>query len=67
MTLESFITRWLGSDLPVRIRAFDGTDIGPSDAATTLTVRSQDALARMVTATGELGLARAYGDTWFQS
>lgn len=60
MTLESFITGWLGSDLPVRIRAFDGTDIGPKDAAATLTVRSQDALVRMVTARGELGLARAY-------
>jgi cyclopropane-fatty-acyl-phospholipid synthase len=60
MTLESFITGWLGSDLPVRIRAFDGTDIGPKDAAATLTVRSQDALVRMATARGELGLARAY-------
>ena len=60
MTFESFITGWLGSDLPVRIRAFDGTDIGPKDAAATLTVRSRDALVRMVTAPGELGLARAY-------
>jgi cyclopropane-fatty-acyl-phospholipid synthase len=60
VTFESFITSWLGTDLPVRIRAFDGTDIGPKDAAATLTVRSVDALVRMVTARGELGLARAY-------
>ncbi|GMQ93808.1 MAG: cyclopropane-fatty-acyl-phospholipid synthase family protein [Acidimicrobiia bacterium] len=60
MTFESFITSWFGSDLPVRIRAFDGTDIGPKDAAATVTVHSRDALVRMVTAPGELGLARAY-------
>jgi cyclopropane-fatty-acyl-phospholipid synthase len=60
MTFESFITRWFGSDLPVRFRAFDGTDVGPRDAAATVTVRSRDALVRMVTAPGELGLARAY-------
>ena len=60
VTLESFITGWIGPDLPVRLRAYDGTDIGPKDAATTVTVRSRDALVRMVTAPGELGLARAY-------
>jgi len=60
MNIESFITSWFGPDLPVRVRAFDGTDIGPKDAAATLTVRSRDALVRMVTAPGELGVARAY-------
>ncbi|GMQ84826.1 MAG: cyclopropane-fatty-acyl-phospholipid synthase family protein [Acidimicrobiia bacterium] len=60
MTLESFITGWLGADLPIRIEAFDGTEVGPADAETTVTVHSPDALVRMVTAPGELGLARAY-------
>ncbi len=60
MALESFIRNWLGSDLPVRIKAFDGTDVGPTDAAATVTIRSRDALSRMVTAPGELGIARAY-------
>ncbi|GMR01721.1 MAG: cyclopropane-fatty-acyl-phospholipid synthase family protein [Acidimicrobiia bacterium] len=60
MALESFIKGWLGSDLPVRIKAFDGTDVGPKDAAATVTIRSRDALSRMVTAPGELGVARAY-------
>jgi cyclopropane-fatty-acyl-phospholipid synthase len=58
--LESFIEGLLGTDLPVRIRAFDGTDVGPKDASTTVTLRSRDALIRMATAPGELGLARAY-------
>jgi len=60
MTFGSFITSWLGSDLPVRFLAFDGTDIGPKDAAATVTVRSRDALVRVMTAPGELGLTRAY-------
>ena len=50
----------LGPDLPVRIRAYDGTDLGPRDAPATLTICSPDALRRLVGAPGELGLARAY-------
>jgi len=60
VTVETFIRGLLGSDLPVRIRAYDGSDIGPKDGATTVTLRSLDALIRMVTAPGELGIARAY-------
>ena len=60
MTVETFINDLLGSDLPIRIRAYDGSDVGPRDAATTVTLRSHDALIRMVTAPGELGIARAY-------
>ncbi len=60
MTLESFISDWLGTDLPVRLIAYDGTDLGPKDAATVVTVRSRDALVRIITSPGELGLARAY-------
>jgi len=60
MTVESFLRDVLGSELPVRVMAFDGTDIGPRDAATTVTLRSNDALIRMITAPGELGVARAY-------
>lgn len=60
MRLETFITHWLGPDLPVRIVAFDGTVVGPAQAKTTVTVHSPDALIRMVTAPGELGVGRAY-------
>ena len=60
MNIESFITDWVGSELPVRIKAYDGTDVGPKDAAATITLHTPDALARIVTAPGELGLARAY-------
>ncbi|GMQ86062.1 MAG: cyclopropane-fatty-acyl-phospholipid synthase family protein [Acidimicrobiia bacterium] len=60
MTLESFVTGWLGSDLPVRFEAYDGTAVGPGDAKTRVIVHSPDALIRMVTAPGELGVGRAY-------
>ena len=66
MSLGSAITDVLGFELPVRIRAYDGTDLGPRDAATTLTIRSPDAVIRMVTSPGAVGIARAYvaGDLW---
>jgi cyclopropane-fatty-acyl-phospholipid synthase len=50
----------LGVDpLPVRIRAWDGSEAGPADAPLVV-VRSRRALRRLVWAPGELGLARAY-------
>jgi len=46
--------------LPVRIEAYDGSAAGPVDAAVTVTIRSSKALSHMVSAPGELGMARAY-------
>ncbi len=40
--------------------AFDGSRIGPEDPPATLVIRSPDAIRRIVTAPGELGLGRAY-------
>ncbi len=60
MSVQAFVEGLLGRDLPVRIRAYDGADVGPKDAPTTVVIRSSDAFSRMVTAPGELGLARAY-------
>ena len=58
----------LGGSLPIRVEAWDGTSVGPDevdltdDAAPvpTIVVRSPDALLRIATSPGELGLARAY-------
>ena len=50
----------LGADLPVAIRAYDGSRVGPDPARATIVLRSPDALRRIVTAPGELGLSRAY-------
>src|SRR5690348_14734206 len=45
--------------LPVRLRAWDGSEAGPEDAPTVL-VRSRRALRRLLWQPGELGLAEAY-------
>lgn len=50
----------VGGELPVALRAYDGSYAGPSDPAATIHVRSPTALRRVLTARGELGLARAY-------
>ncbi|MGH2649977.1 MAG: class I SAM-dependent methyltransferase [Actinomycetota bacterium] len=58
--LAPLLERILGPDLPVGIRAYDGSRLGPADASATLVVRSQRVLRRLLTAPGELGLGRAY-------
>ena len=50
----------LGGDLQVAIRAYDGSHAGPSDASTTLVIRSPVAVRRVLWSPGELGFARAY-------
>src|SRR5947208_9413625 len=59
-TLAATIEDLLGPDLPVAIKAYDGSRLGPADAAATLVIRSPAALRRIVTAPGELGFGRAY-------
>ncbi|WP_109509605.1 SAM-dependent methyltransferase [Nocardioides speluncae] len=49
----------LGVPLPLRIRAWDGSEAGPADAPL-VHVRSRRALRRLLWQPGELGLARAY-------
>ena len=46
--------------VPARIEAYDGSAAGPPDAAVRLVVNSGKALSHLVSAPGELGLARAY-------
>jgi len=48
-----------GLDLPVRLRAWDGSEAGPAEGPVLL-VRSPRALQRILWRPGELGLARAY-------
>ena len=72
MALAPLVDEVLGGDLPLAVEAYDGSRAGPDDATTTLVVRSPDALSRILTAPGELGIARAYvagdldldGDIW---
>ncbi|MFH8476341.1 class I SAM-dependent methyltransferase [Streptomyces sp. NPDC018000] len=49
----------LGEELPVRIRAWDGSESGPPGAPV-LVIRNRRALRRLLWKPGELGLARAW-------
>jgi cyclopropane-fatty-acyl-phospholipid synthase len=49
-----------GSDLPVALRAYDGSSISPAGATTTIIFHSPDALRRVITAPNELGFGRAF-------
>jgi cyclopropane-fatty-acyl-phospholipid synthase len=57
--LEEALRPFVGGDLPVRLRAWDGTETGPLDAPL-VELRSPDAVRRMVWHPGELGAAQAY-------
>ncbi len=57
--LADLLHPFLGDPLPVRIRAWDGSEAGPDDAPTVV-LRSRRALRRLLWYPGELGLAEAY-------
>ncbi len=57
--LAALVRDTVGVELPVRLRAWDGSETGPADGPT-LVIRSRRALRRLLWAPGELGLARAY-------
>ncbi|MGE2816515.1 class I SAM-dependent methyltransferase [Mycobacterium heidelbergense] len=57
--LADLLRTTAGVDPPVRIRAWDGSEIGPDDGPV-LVLRSRRALRRLLWRPGELGLARAY-------
>ena len=57
--LANLVGQFAGIDLPVGIRAWDGTEAGPADGPV-LVIKSRRALRRLLWAPTELGLARAY-------
>ncbi|MBG0854729.1 class I SAM-dependent methyltransferase [Streptomyces spinoverrucosus] len=57
--LKGLLEQMVGAPLPVRIRAWDGSQAGPPEAPT-LVVRNRRALRRLLFKPGELGLARAW-------
>jgi cyclopropane-fatty-acyl-phospholipid synthase len=60
MSLATVVEKMLGRDLPVSVQGYDGSSVGDPDASTRIVIRSPQALRRIVTAPGELGMARAY-------
>jgi len=57
--LEEALRPFVGGDLPVRLRAWDGSETGPVDAPL-VELRSRDAVRRLLRHPGELGAAQAY-------
>ena len=60
MTVARTLEAVLGPDLPIAVRAYDGSRLGPADAPATLLVHSPVVFRRLISAPGELGLSRAY-------
>ncbi|WP_197320872.1 cyclopropane-fatty-acyl-phospholipid synthase family protein [Saccharomonospora sp. NB11] len=54
------LARFLRDDAPVAVTAYDGSSAGARDASLRIEVRSPAALSYLLSAPGELGLARAY-------
>jgi cyclopropane-fatty-acyl-phospholipid synthase len=57
--LEAALRPFVGDELPVRLRAWDGSEAGPKDAPL-VELRSRDALRRLLWHPSELGAAQAY-------
>jgi cyclopropane-fatty-acyl-phospholipid synthase len=57
--LNSLAEQLLGAPLPMRLRAWDGSEAGPPDTPV-LVVRHRRALRRLLWKPGELGLARSW-------
>ncbi|MGW5782243.1 class I SAM-dependent methyltransferase [Streptomyces sp. NPDC003863] len=57
--LAELLGHFLPGPLPVRVRAWDGSQAGPADVPLVV-LRSPDALRRVLWQPGELGLAEAY-------
>ncbi|GHE10937.1 SAM-dependent methyltransferase [Klenkia taihuensis] len=58
--LAGLVGEVFGGRVPVRIRAWDGSEAGPADDAPVVVLRSRTALRRLLWDPNELGLARAY-------
>src|SRR3954465_5689879 len=57
---ETVLPRLLGPRLPVQVRAWDGSVVGPPSSPTTIAIDSPDVMRRMLWAPGELGRVWAY-------
>jgi cyclopropane-fatty-acyl-phospholipid synthase len=60
MQVADIISGVLGDDIPVRVIGYDGSKAGPDSSELAVRILTPRALARLATAPGTLGLARAY-------
>ena len=60
LTVAQMFEALLARPVPVRFEAFDGSAYGPEDAEICLELKNERGLSYLVTAPGDLGMARAY-------
>jgi cyclopropane-fatty-acyl-phospholipid synthase len=60
LTIAAAVDSLMRDGMPVRFTAYDGSSAGPSDAVIGLELTSPRGLAYLLTAPGDLGMARAY-------
>jgi cyclopropane-fatty-acyl-phospholipid synthase len=60
LTIGDAVSSLLRDGMPCRFTAYDGSSAGPEDAAIHLELVNQRGLAYILTAPGDLGMARAY-------
>ncbi|MGG5258777.1 class I SAM-dependent methyltransferase [Phycicoccus avicenniae] len=60
MSIAQIVESVVDGPLPLRVEAYDGSAVGPAEAARRLTVSTPRGLSYLATAPGDLGLARAY-------
>jgi len=60
MTIGQMMDSLIKGGLPLRFTAYDGSSAGPLDATVGLELRNERGLRYLLTAPGDLGLARAY-------
>jgi cyclopropane-fatty-acyl-phospholipid synthase len=60
VSIGEAVSRLVPDGLPFRFTAYDGSTAGPADAPIGLHLRSERGLSYLLTAPGDLGLARAY-------
>jgi cyclopropane-fatty-acyl-phospholipid synthase len=60
VTIGEAISRLLPEGVPFRFTAYDGSSAGPDDAPVALHLCNERGLSYLLTAPGDLGLARAY-------
>ncbi len=60
LSIGDAVASLLRDGMPVRFTAYDGSSAGPPDASIGLELTNQRGLAYLLTAPGDLGMARAY-------
>ncbi|MFL6177289.1 MAG: class I SAM-dependent methyltransferase [Ornithinibacter sp.] len=60
MSIAEIVESVLDGPIPLGVRAYDGSSLGPPDPPRVLNLRTPRAASYLATAPGELGLARAY-------